>query len=129
MWNQNLQDGYVPSSCRGRYPFLVYIPSKPGKCGITIWAIGDCEISYAWKIQVSTGKNPVKWRETYQGSRVVEELVKELENTGRNRTCDNVFTNLGFAQKLLSKKTTLVGTIRKNRVELPSDFTNGKKEK
>ncbi|XP_029657042.1 uncharacterized protein LOC115231098 [Octopus sinensis] len=41
MWNQNLQDRYVPRSCmtiaeqlasfRGHCPFLVYIPSKPGK--------------------------------------------------------------------------------------------------
>ncbi|XP_029651769.1 piggyBac transposable element-derived protein 4-like [Octopus sinensis] len=57
MWNQNLQDGCVPSTCmtvdeqlvsfRGCCPFQVYIPSKPGKYGIKIWAICDSETSYA----------------------------------------------------------------------------------
>ncbi|XP_014768611.1 uncharacterized protein LOC106868028 [Octopus bimaculoides] len=136
MWNQNLQGGYVPSSCktvdrqlvsfRGHCPFRVHIPSKPGKSAIKIWTICDSETSYVWKMQIYTGKDPVKRRETNQGSRVVEDLVKELENTGCNITCDNYFTSLGLVLKLLRKKTTLVGTIRKNRVEPPSDFTNRK---
>ncbi|XP_029648376.1 piggyBac transposable element-derived protein 4-like [Octopus sinensis] len=138
MWNQNLQDGYVPSSCmtveeqlvsfRGRCPFRVYIPSKPGKYGIKIWVVYDSETSYVWKMQIYTGKDPVKGRETNQGSRVFGDLVRELENTGHNITCDNFFTCLVLARKLLSKKPTLVGTIRKNRVELPSALTNGKKD-
>ncbi|CAI9731104.1 Hypothetical predicted protein [Octopus vulgaris] len=79
-------------------------------------------------MQIYTGKDRVKVRKTNQGSGVVEDLVKELENTGRNLTCDNIFRSLGFTRKLLSKKTTLAGIIRKNRVELPSAFTNGKEK-
>ncbi|XP_029639694.1 uncharacterized protein LOC115214803 [Octopus sinensis] len=137
MCNQNLQDGYVPSSCmtvdeqlvsfRGRYPFRVYIPSKSGKYGIKIWAICDNEISYTWKMQIFTGKDPIKGRKTNQGSIVVEDLLKELENTGRNITCDNFFSSLGLDRKLLSKKTTLVGTIRKLNFQVLSQTE--KKEK
>ncbi|CAI9724139.1 Hypothetical predicted protein [Octopus vulgaris] len=77
-------------------------------------------------MQIYTGKDPVKGRKTNKGSSSVEDLVKELENTGRNITGDNFFTTLGLARKMLSKKTALVETIRNNRVELLSAFTNGK---
>ncbi|CAI9729237.1 Hypothetical predicted protein [Octopus vulgaris] len=77
-------------------------------------------------MQIYTGKDPVKMKEINQGSRVVEDLVKELENAGRNIPCGNFFTIPELTRKLLSKKTTLVRTIRKNRVEIPSAFTNGK---
>ncbi|CAI9720594.1 Hypothetical predicted protein [Octopus vulgaris] len=40
------------------------------------------------------------------------------------RSCDSIET--GLARKLFSKKTTLVGTIRKYKVEIPSAFPNGK---
>ncbi|XP_014775604.1 uncharacterized protein LOC106872938 [Octopus bimaculoides] len=135
MSNHNLQDGYVPSSCMtvdeqsvsfgGRCPFQIFIPSKPWKYGIKIWAMCESETSHAWKMQIYTGKDPVKVRETSQGSGVVEDLVKELENTGCNIICDNFFTSLGLARKLFSEKTLSAGTIRKKRVELPSTFTNG----
>ncbi|CAI9725970.1 Hypothetical predicted protein [Octopus vulgaris] len=77
-------------------------------------------------MQICTGKGPVKGRETNQSSRVVEDLEKELQNTGRNITRDNFFASLEMARKLLGKKTTLDGTIRKNRVELPSAFPTDK---
>ena len=50
----------------------------------------------------------------------------EIENSGRNITCDNFFTSLSLARKLLEKKLTIVGTIRKNKPELPAKFTVAK---
>lgn len=41
---------------RGRCPFKQYMPSKPGKYGIKIWAACDARSSYAWNMQVYTGK-------------------------------------------------------------------------
>ncbi|KAL7402948.1 hypothetical protein ABVT39_022285 [Epinephelus coioides] len=41
---------------RGRCPFKVYIPSKPGKYGIKIWAACDARSSYAWNMQAYMGK-------------------------------------------------------------------------
>ena len=41
---------------RGRCPFRQYIPSKPAKYGIKIWAACDATSSYAWNLQVYTGK-------------------------------------------------------------------------
>ena len=58
-----------------------------------------------------TGKDPTIGREVNQRARVVKDLVKEIENSGRNVTCDNFFTRVSLARDLLQKKLTLVGTI------------------
>ena len=123
LWVSYLQDSYTPGTCmtvdeqlvpfRGRCPFRQYIPSKPGKYGMKIWTICDATSYYTWKMQVYTGKDERIGREVNQGTRVVPDMVKEIEKTGRNITCDNFFTSLSLARQLLSKKLTVVGTMRK----------------
>lgn len=53
---------------------------------------------------------------------MVLDLVVGLK--GHNITTDNFFTSHQLGQKLLEKQITLVGTIRKNRPELPPEFVN-----
>ena len=77
-------------------------------------------------MQVYTGKDAESFRETNQGIRVVLDLVEDIEKSGRNITCDNFFTNLTLARKLLQTKLTLIGTMRKNKPELPMEFTVAK---
>ena len=135
-WNLNLRDAYIPGPqmtvdeqlvCfRGRCPFRQYISSKPGKYGIKIWAICEANTSCAWKMQVYIRKSPAVEREVNQGARVVKDLVKEIEHSGKNITCDNFFTSIPLARDLMKKKLTLVGTIRKNKPELPPQFTVAK---
>ena len=101
---------------RGRCPFKQYIPSKPGKYGIKIWAACDARSSYAWNMQVYTGK-PVTGRpEKKQGMRVVLDMTAGLK--GHNITRDNFFTTHGLVE-LLKRKLTMVGTVRKNKPQLP----------
>ena len=44
-----------------------------------------------------------------------------LINIGFNITCDNYFTSLKLAQELIKIKTSLCGTVRQNRRELPEE--------
>ena len=74
-----------------------------------------------------TGKDPTIGREVTQGARVVKDLVKEIENSGRNVTCDNFFTSVSLARDLLQKKLTLVGTMRRSKPELQPKFTLAKR--
>ncbi|XP_030006547.1 LOW QUALITY PROTEIN: piggyBac transposable element-derived protein 4-like [Sphaeramia orbicularis] len=114
---------------RGRCPFRQYMPSKPAKYGIKSWVACDPRSSYAWKMQVYTGKpaaggwergtGAAKGSEKNQAMRVVLDVTEGL--TGRNVTCDNFFTSYELAGRLLRERNnTLLGTIRKNKPELPT---------
>lgn len=67
MWNSYLQEAYIPGWCmtvdeqlasfRGRCSFRQFIPSKPGRYGIKLWAICDSECSYVRKLIIYSGKD------------------------------------------------------------------------
>lgn len=93
------------------------MPGKPAKYGIKTWVACDARSSYAWKMQVYTGKPAAGGApEKNQGMRVTLDLTKGLR--GRNVTCDNFFTSYKLGQRLLLRGLTMVGTIRRNRTEL-----------
>ena len=48
---------------------------------------------------------------------------------GRNITCDNFFCSVPLAKEFSSRGQTIVGTVRKNRKELPAEFVNPKNRK
>nr|XP_042902448.1 piggyBac transposable element-derived protein 4-like [Parasteatoda tepidariorum] len=54
--------------------------------------------------------------------RVVCDLTYEY--SGHNVTCDNFFTSYNLGQLLLKRKMTMLGTIRKNKKELPEQMPN-----
>lgn len=107
---------------KGRCAFRQYMPSKPAKYGIKSWVACDAKSSYAWKMQVYTGRKAAGGGgeggpEKNQGMRVVLDVTEGLRD--RNVTCDNFFTSYELGQQLLKRKMTMVGTIRKNKPELP----------
>uniref|UniRef100_A0A8C1PJ70 PiggyBac transposable element-derived protein domain-containing protein n=1 Tax=Cyprinus carpio TaxID=7962 RepID=A0A8C1PJ70_CYPCA len=102
---------------KGRCRFRQYMPSKPAKYGIKIWVTCDVTTSYAWKLQIYTGKSPGSPAEVNQGKRVILEMTEGLQ--GNTVTCDNFFTSYRLAEELLKRKMALVGTIRRNKPELP----------
>ena len=66
-------------------------------------------------MQVYIGKDVGSVRDTNQGTRVILNLIVDIENSGQNITCDNFFTNISLAQKFLQKKLTTVEKMRKNK--------------
>ncbi|KAL4009285.1 hypothetical protein ACER0C_003137 [Sarotherodon galilaeus] len=127
MWTHRLEMMFCPGReiCvdeqlvpfRGRCGFRQYMPKKPGKYGLKIWAACDVDTAYAWRVQLYTGKAAGERPEVNQGMRVVLELTEGLQ--GHAVTCDNFFTSIPLSEELLKRKMTLVGTIRKNKPELP----------
>lgn len=63
------------------------------------------------------------------GDSIVHKLSAPLLNEGRVLYTDNFYTSCTLARSLLSKKTYLVGTVRKNRRFLPSDVILAKLKK
>ncbi|XP_037552794.1 piggyBac transposable element-derived protein 4-like, partial [Nematolebias whitei] len=65
---------------RGKCPFRQYMPSKPGKYGIKIWAACDAKTSYAWNLQIYIGKLAAGIPEKNQGKRVILDMTTGLKN-------------------------------------------------
>ncbi|TWW54655.1 hypothetical protein D4764_0263720, partial [Takifugu flavidus] len=97
-------------------PFRVYA-QQASKNGIKSWVACDAKSSYAWKMQVYTGKPTSGSPEKNQGMGVVLDVTEGLR--GHNVTCDNFFTSYELGQQLLKRKITMVGIVRKNKPELP----------
>lgn len=74
---------------KGRCSFRQYIPKKPAKYGIKVWAACDVKTSYAWRLQVYTGRAAGEPAEVNQGMRVVLQMTEGLQ--GHVVTCDNFF--------------------------------------
>ncbi|KAI8128045.1 PiggyBac transposable element-derived protein 4 [Lucilia cuprina] len=131
MLNANLRQNYRPGEnitvdeqlfpFRGRTKFTQYIPSKPAKYGIKLWWVCDAKSYYPLTGQIYTGKTGNN-REMNQGERVVKDLVQQYKNSGRNVTCDNFFTSLPLADTLATWGLSLVGTMKKNKSCIPSEF-------
>ena len=99
--------------------------SKPENYGIKLWVAADAMNFYACNMQVYTGKNDGV-RQKKQGLRIVKDMVCHMSGTVRGVTTGSLFTSCELANFLLSKNTTVVGTLRKNKPEIPALFLSGK---
>lgn len=112
---------------RGRCSFRQYIPSKPNKYGIKVYALVDAKMYYTYNLEIYAGKQPVGPYETSNKPKdVVARLAEPIFYTGRNITCDNWFCSIELCQFLREKKLSLLGTMRKNKPQLPPEFVNTK---
>ncbi|KAJ4430815.1 hypothetical protein ANN_19406 [Periplaneta americana] len=132
IWNiflNNCRSKYIPSEnvtideqlvpFRGRCQFVQYMPSKPAKYRLKIFWLCDAKNSYAFDGIIYTGRKPGEPVEKNLGKNTVLQLFREIQNSGRNVTCDNFFMSVPLAQKLLNMKLTIVGTMKQNKTEIP----------
>lgn len=113
---------------RGRCGFRMYIANKPAKYGLKIFALTDARTYYTVNMEIYAGsqiEGPYAVSNTTND--LVERITGPLHGTSRNITMDNWFTSVEIAKKLLSEhKLTVVGTIRKNKRQIPPEFLQTK---
>lgn len=112
---------------RGHCPFRQYIPSKPAKYGIKIHALCDAQTFYVCNMEIYAGTQPdgpFKADKQYNSSQaVVTRLISDISGSARNVTFDNWYTSYPLVESLLRDyKLTAVGTLRKNKREIPPEF-------
>ncbi|XP_069704477.1 piggyBac transposable element-derived protein 4-like [Periplaneta americana] len=132
---QNSQRCYIPSeyvtideqlvAFRGRCPMKVCMPTKPTKYGIKIFAMVDVKTYYTHNLEIYAGIQPDgPFHQSNSAHAVVKRLVHPIKGTGRNVTTDNWFTSIPLSLDLLENDNiTLVGTLKKNKREIPRHFT------
>ncbi|CAF1078567.1 unnamed protein product [Rotaria sordida] len=112
-------------STRGHCRLLQYNPSKPGKYGLKIfWCCGS-STAYPLNGEVYLGRQS-KTAAAAKNTNCIRDLVKRLVhpwiNSGRTVTTDNYFTSVELAEDLLGLNTTLVGTMQRNKKEIPREL-------
>ena len=98
---------------------------KPHKYGLKIWVLADVHTSYAWRMQPYTGKPeavPGHRSEREKNQRIVLDLTNGL--SGQVVICDNFFTTYALGEALLKRKIGMVGTVRRNKPDLPPAIVN-----
>lgn len=108
-------------SFRGRCPFKVYNGSKPDKYGMKIVMLNDSRTFYMVNAIPYVGKVNTENEEKVP-SYYIRKLSETLLGTNRNITCDNWFSSIEIFDKMLEHNITMVGTLRKNKKEIPPDF-------
>nr|XP_023012890.1 piggyBac transposable element-derived protein 4-like [Leptinotarsa decemlineata] len=112
---------------RGGCSFIQYIPNKPAKYGIKIYALVDSKTFYTYNPEIYCGKQPAgPFQVSNSPSDVVLRLVDGLERSNRNSTCDNWYSSCELRKFLLEKSITFIGILKKNKREVPVEFLPNK---
>jgi hypothetical protein len=147
MWapNQQLTVDESMVMYKGTYcPIRQYMPFKPVRFGIKVWAAVDALSKYLWNFEEYCGKhgNPhddddfsdnssgdrseggigalqSEKGEGLQGRNVVKDLLKDLGGKGLIVTTDNFFTSAPLFLDLLEKGIMATDTLRGNRKYVP----------
>lgn len=143
IWDQfiiNCNNNYKPGSYltideqllgfRGRCPFRMYMPNKPARYGIKIVMACDAGSKYMIDAAPYLGKK-TKTSDDPLGTYYVKELTKTVHGSNRNVTMDNWFTSIDLAKTMLGDpyKLTIIGTVRKNKKEIPPELLDVKSRK
>ncbi len=124
---ENSQKCYVPEDSltideqlfptKSRCKFTQYMPNKPDRFGIKFWILAEVKSKCCLNVKPYTGKDDGRIESL--GTHVVMSLMQPYFQRCYNVTVDNLFTSRDLAEKLQQKRTSLVGTVRQNRRELP----------
>ena len=115
---------------RGTCGFRQYIPSKPNKYSIKIYALVDAKTYYLHHLEMYARKQPDgPYSLSNKPADVVRRLTAPISGSGRNITVYNWFTDIDLVQELKEKKLSYVGTLKKNKRQLPPELVVSKERK
>ena len=113
---------------QARCPFTQYMALKPDKFGQKYWLDVDKESKYVINGFPYVGKDEMHSSTERVSDRVVIQLKRPYLCKGRNVTTDGYFTSVKLANQLKEKQTSLLGTVKKIRKEVPLSLRKTKKD-
>ena len=120
----SIDEQMIPT--KGRSSLRQYLPKKPHKWGIKVWArCGNSGIVYDF--EVYTGKQEED-KEFGKVGAVVNRLVQHLpKNLGHKVYFDNLFTSINLVKHLKAEGIWALGTIRSSRLAGADKLLKSKK--
>jgi hypothetical protein len=112
---------------KGHLGFRQYMPAKPTKWGVKLWAIADPNSGYTFDFNVYTGKGQVG--PNGLGYQVVMDLSKPYLHKKHEIVFDNFFSSVRLLLDLLQKDTYSTATTRTNRKNFPPEMKKLKLKK
>ena len=113
---------------RGRCSFVMYMPKKPAKYGLKVMCMSDARTHYLYNAYIYCGRGSDSFtlanddKKLKIPTQAVVRLVKPIQHTRRNVTADNWFGSIELVQQLLARELTFVGTLKKNKPQIPNSF-------
>jgi hypothetical protein len=119
---------------KGSYcPIWQYMPKKPEKWGIKFWVLADSVSKFIFCFEIYCGKNlEAKIRveapngEAGAAYGVVMKLLEGLQEKRHYVVMDNYFCSILLFRDLVDKGIYAMGTVRSNRIGLPSHLKDTK---
>ena len=114
----SIDESMIGTKCR--LSFIQYLPKKPTKWGIKVWACCDAITGYIYSFDIYTGadpRNPNHPKGLAYG--VVMKLMDLLNGKGHILYTDNFYSSPELFVDLLMKGTLATGTVRQNRRNFP----------
>ena len=111
---------------RGRVSFKQYCPKKPTKYGLKFFVLADSASGYIYNFMLYTGSEvtstlPSAFSHLPIPGQFVTALMDDLLDCGHVVYTDRYYTSVPLADTLTSRGTALVGTLVKNRKNLPPE--------
>lgn len=106
---------------KGRLSMRQYMPAKPTKWGIKVWALCESQTGYTLDFDVYTGKKDGA-RELGLGFLVVRDLMRPYWGRWHKVYFDNFFSSSKLFVNLFQHATYSTGTVRSNRKGCPPVF-------
>ncbi|KAJ0180023.1 hypothetical protein K1T71_004614 [Dendrolimus kikuchii] len=122
----------MPVAFRGRSYLVVYMPSKPSKYGLKLMCLCNAKTNYFYNAYIYCGRGSDgetltdEEKKLLVPSQSVIRLTKPLHGSNHNITCDNRFTSIELIDALKKRGLTCVGTLKKNKREVPKEFLPSK---
>ena len=117
--HQNVAVDEAMVKFRGKLAFRQYMPAKPTKYGIKVWARADSTNGYVSQIDVYVGKPVGGQRDVDLGRKVIRKMTKNIEGKHHHVYFDNYFNGVKLHEELVENKLYGCGTVKANAVGLP----------
>lgn len=88
--------------------------------------LGDAKSKYMCNAFPYLEKDDLRPANESLSENVVWRLMEPFLNKGRNITTDNFFTSVQLANRLKRANTSIVGTVNRNRKEIPAEVKHSK---